>query len=73
MTGDEALVAGEKAPPGEPPDADMVWVPGGEFLTGSDRQYPEEAPAHRVATRSGPDCRRGQRGPQVRQEHGSAA
>jgi sulfatase modifying factor 1 len=27
----------------------MVWIPGGEFLMGSDRHYPEEAPAHRVA------------------------
>jgi formylglycine-generating enzyme required for sulfatase activity len=26
----------------------MVWVPGGTFLRGSDRHYPEEAPAHRV-------------------------
>ena len=26
----------------------MVWVPGGTFLMGSDRHYPEEAPAHRV-------------------------
>lgn len=26
----------------------MVWVPGGEFAMGSDRHYPEEAPAHRV-------------------------
>jgi len=26
----------------------MVWVPGGEFLMGSDHHYPEEAPAHRV-------------------------
>lgn len=33
---------------GLPPDADMVWVPGGTFLMGSDRHYPEEAPAHRV-------------------------
>ena len=24
----------------------MVWVPGGTFLMGSDRHYPEEAPAH---------------------------
>jgi formylglycine-generating enzyme required for sulfatase activity len=31
-----------------PPAADMAWVPGGEFLMGSDRHYPEEAPAHRV-------------------------
>jgi formylglycine-generating enzyme len=27
----------------------MVWVPGGEFVFGSDHHYPEEAPAHRVA------------------------
>jgi formylglycine-generating enzyme required for sulfatase activity len=28
---------------------DMVWIPAGEFLMGSDSHYPEEAPAHRVA------------------------
>jgi formylglycine-generating enzyme required for sulfatase activity len=27
----------------------MAWIPGGSFLMGSDRHYPEEAPAHRVA------------------------
>jgi sulfatase modifying factor 1 len=26
----------------------MQWIAGGEFLMGSDRFYPEEAPAHRV-------------------------
>ena len=26
----------------------MQWIPGGTFLMGSDRHYPEEAPAHRV-------------------------
>lgn len=26
----------------------MAWIPGGTFLMGSDRHYPEEAPAHRV-------------------------
>lgn len=26
----------------------MVWIPGGEFLMGSDNHYPEETPAHRV-------------------------
>ena len=40
-----------------PPEADlpldghvngMAWIPGGTFLMGSDRHYPEEAPAHRV-------------------------
>jgi formylglycine-generating enzyme required for sulfatase activity len=29
-------------------EPDMVWIPGGEFLMGSDRHYVEEAPAHRV-------------------------
>jgi len=27
---------------------DMIMIAGGEFLMGSDRHYPEEAPAHRV-------------------------
>jgi sulfatase modifying factor 1 len=27
----------------------MLWIPGGTFLMGSDRHYPEEAPAHRVS------------------------
>jgi formylglycine-generating enzyme required for sulfatase activity len=26
----------------------MVWIPGGAFLMGSDRHYPEEAPVHEV-------------------------
>ena len=30
------------------PESGMVWVPGGEFLMGSDGHYPEEGPAHRV-------------------------
>ena len=30
-----------------PPD--MVWVPGGTYLMGSDRHYPDEAPAHQVS------------------------
>jgi formylglycine-generating enzyme required for sulfatase activity len=32
-----------------PPFESMVRIPGGVFLMGSDRHYPEEAPAHRVA------------------------
>ncbi len=31
-----------------PSASDMIRIPGGEFLMGSDRHYPEEAPAHRV-------------------------
>ena len=27
---------------------DMALIPGGQFTMGSDRHYPEEAPAHRV-------------------------
>jgi formylglycine-generating enzyme required for sulfatase activity len=27
---------------------EMVWIPGGTFAMGSDRHYPEEAPAHQV-------------------------
>jgi len=30
----------------------MLWIPGGEFLMGSDNAYPEEAPAHRVRVRT---------------------
>ena len=30
------------------PDNNMVWIAGGAFLMGSDRHYPEEAPAHKV-------------------------
>lgn len=33
----------------KPPLEDMVWIAGGTFLMGSNRHYPEEAPAHQVA------------------------
>ena len=33
----------------QPPFPDMVWIPGGTFMMGSDRHYPEEAPAHSVS------------------------
>lgn len=34
--------------PGKVPDRDMVWIPGGAFMMGSDHHYPEEGPAHLV-------------------------
>ena len=33
---------------GRAPATDMVWVPGGSFLMGSDEFYPEERPVRRV-------------------------
>ena len=32
----------------QPPAKDMVWIPGGTFMMGSNDHYPEEAPAHEV-------------------------
>ncbi len=56
MPPDESTLARADREPGAQPGAnpvaaplpDMVWIPGGEFLMGSDRHYREEAPAHRV-------------------------
>ena len=45
---DLAIGFGQSAGEGERPAPDMMWVPGGTFLMGSDNHYPEEAPAHRV-------------------------
>lgn len=42
----------QPAPPTSPrtaPFPGMVWIPGGNYRMGSDRHYPEEAPAHPVA------------------------
>jgi sulfatase modifying factor 1 len=34
--------------PGPAPFEDMVWIPGGAFMMGSNEHYREEAPAHQV-------------------------
>jgi formylglycine-generating enzyme len=44
-----APLVGSRAEPRAPAESAMVWIPGGEFLMGSDRHYPEERPVHRVA------------------------
>ena len=47
-TGSGAVASVQAAGPGRQPGPDMVWIPGGTFLMGSDHHYPEEAPAHQV-------------------------
>jgi formylglycine-generating enzyme required for sulfatase activity len=46
--GRTANARSESRRPGKSPDDNMVWIPGGTFLMGSDHHYPEEAPAHEV-------------------------
>lgn len=43
LVADRSVVMSRK-----PPAKDMVWVPGGTFMMGSNDHYPEEAPAHEV-------------------------
>jgi len=45
---DAVAAAAPEATPREAPGAGMRWIPAGTFLMGSDRHYPEEAPAHLV-------------------------
>ena len=42
------MTAPTAPPPAPPPFPGMAWAPGGEFIMGSDRHYPEEKPARRV-------------------------
>ena len=43
-----SVAADQPGQPGSPPYEDMVWIPGGTFLMGSDHHYPEEGPTHAV-------------------------
>jgi sulfatase modifying factor 1 len=43
---DTSATTTERGAPGPPPSERMVWIPGGAFLMGDDRFYPEEAPVH---------------------------
>ena len=50
MSDKATMTAVEQAQSGpvNPPFPNMIWIPGGTFLMGSDKHYPEEAPAHEV-------------------------
>jgi formylglycine-generating enzyme len=39
---------GQQSSPGKARPRDMVWIPGGEFLIGSEEFYPEERPVRRA-------------------------
>jgi len=42
----QTLTQSESPASRKAPFENMVWIPGGAFLMGSDKHYPEEAPAH---------------------------
>ena len=48
MNNSVTMISAKAEAPTKPPFENMVWIPGGAFLMGSDNHYPEEAPAHEV-------------------------
>ena len=48
MNNSVTMISAKAEAPTKPPFEKMVWIPGGTFLMGSDKHYPEEAPAHEV-------------------------
>lgn len=48
MSAPEQKTDVEANDPGNAPDLDMVWIPGGTFVMGSNNHYSEEAPEHPV-------------------------
>jgi formylglycine-generating enzyme required for sulfatase activity len=43
------MPAARRSPPAKNPPKNMVWIPAGRFLMGSNDFYPEERPVHEVA------------------------
>ena len=48
MSDSVTMTSAQSEAPTKPPFENTVWIPGGTFLMGSDKHYPEEAPAHEV-------------------------
>jgi formylglycine-generating enzyme required for sulfatase activity len=48
MSEDATVTATAETQPGPPPDAAMLWIPGGSFRMVSEEHYPEEGPVHDV-------------------------
>src|SRR5262245_22378074 len=46
MSSAKAALRLETSAPVHGTDSNLVWIAGGTFMMGSDRHYPEEAPAH---------------------------
>jgi sulfatase modifying factor 1 len=47
-TADSSHQPAPRRGPGNAPDRDMIWIPGGVFRMGSNDAYPEERPQHRA-------------------------
>ena len=48
MSSEDIKISGNQSHTETPPSGNMVWIPGGSFMMGSNNHYEEEAPAHKV-------------------------